>query len=332
MATDPYVPEKREKDEINELSKINESFKDENLLERLRKIEKLGKELEVGGQTSYQNRKFVLNEVEFPEGTSGKSRQAIFEAAVRVDSLRGLVFDYNKTIGEIKIAKAKVMKAEHDIKNAETEWEKLQAEGEYDVSMTELRQKEQALFGMEQRSKHLLRSIHDFYEEFEINEEKCKQLGFDCHDWNKMEVEDHYWRTVNDKKIIKQKMYMLGGLSKEGGDSLPLQNNLDVRRVKMIGSAVEEEARRMIESQNKPQQDNPYPRTEGEPGPNRNSGQKMVEEVKNWMVETNDKKFLRDDCPHRTENGKCKFRGEDIVGACTFRYCYSLGLNIKPIE
>ena len=55
MATDTYVPMIREEDEIEELAKINEDFKSAELIERLRTIEKLGKELEVGGQTSYQN-------------------------------------------------------------------------------------------------------------------------------------------------------------------------------------------------------------------------------------------------------------------------------------
>jgi hypothetical protein len=295
--------------EIKQLEKINEDFKKEELLGKLKEVEKLGRELAVGQQTSYQNRFFVLNDTEFPTGTSGKSRQAVFEAAVRVDSLKGLVFEYNKTIGEIKQEKANLMRAEEKLNDPEaSEADKLEAEGKIDVSKAEIRQKEIGLENMHERSKQLLRSMFDFYEEFEKNEEECKKLGFTCKDWNRLEVEDHYWRTVNDKKVLKSKMYQLAGMSKEQGDSLPLQNRLDVGRVKQLDTAVENEIKRLQEV------------------PKDQENKNVPNNVDEWVVKINDEHVDHKTCPHRDGKGRCMFR-KDIPGACTFRYCYSLGMD-----
>ncbi len=234
--------------EMKDLELLDDEFKKEEVMKKLQEITELSKEIEVGGQTSYQNKFFVLNEVEYPDGTSGKSRQAVFEASVRVDSLKGLVFDYHKTQGELKIEKAALIRAEDHLeksKKKNNEADTLEAEGMVLICMANIRQKELSIEGLKGRTKHLLRSINDFDTEFQKNEELCKAQGFTVHDWNNIEVEDHYWRTVNDKKIIKAKMYNLAKLSTEQGDSLPLQHKLDVGRVQQIDKELKTEAAKM---------------------------------------------------------------------------------------
>jgi len=294
-------------DEMKDLVLLNDEFKKESLMDKLKEIEDLGRELDVGGQTSYQNTNFVLNETEFPTGTSGKSRQAIFESCVRVDSLKGLVFDYHKTVGEIKIQRAKMLRAEEKLKNADNKADKIEAEGEFEIARAELRQKELFIDGMKYKSEYLLRSINDFYQNYEKNEVECKKLGFTVHDWNKMEVEDHYWRTVNDRKVIKHEMYRLAQLSKETGDSLPLQNQMDLGRIKAIGNTLNQEIQQMTNK-----------------GISQIGNDSENKDIVNWTINVGGKLInAPDDCPYKREK-ECTFRKE-ITGLCEYRYCLSLG-------
>lgn len=293
-------------DEMKELALLDEEFSKEKIMNMLKELENLGREVEVGGQTSYQNLNFVLNKTEFPEGTSGNSRQAVFEGAVRVDSLKGLVFDYHKELGETKIKQAQIMRAEEKLNNPKsTPADKLEAEGELQVAKAELRQKELALDGMKFKSKYLLRSINDFYQAYQMNEELCQKRGFSILDWNKEEVEHDYWTTVNDRKLVKHEAYRLAALSKETGDSLPLQNTLDVRRVK----AISDEVQRVGLS-------SPQPKI---------SSRQMEELPTNWTISINGTEAVNvpDGCPYR-DGKKCTFR-KAIIGMCDYLYCQSLG-------
>ena len=222
---------------VTEFVKLDKDALTAEAIEILETIEKLGRELEVGGQTSYQNKFFVLNPVEFPQGTSGKSRQAIFEGAVRVDQLKGCLGDLYKTEGEIKVCQARIIRAQRKMGSAD-EADKLEGEGELIIAETELKQKEMALDGIRGRAKHMLRCVFDFYGEFVKNEVDCEKLGFTVHDWNKLEVEDHYWRSVNDMKIAKAATYAALGMNQQTGDSLPFQHNLNIGRVLEVRDGV----------------------------------------------------------------------------------------------
>ena len=223
--------------EIIEFSKLDKEFSTEEALKILDEVERLGRELEVGGQTSYQNKFFVLNPVEFPQGTSGKSRQAIFEGAVRVDQLKGSLADLYKTEGEIKVCQARILRAQRKMRN-DDEADQLEGEGELIIAETELKQKERALEGIRSKAKHMLRCTFDFYGEFVKNEVDCEKLGFNVHDWNKLEVEDHYWRSVNDMKVAKAASYAALGMNQQTGDSLPFQHNLNIGRVLEVRDSV----------------------------------------------------------------------------------------------
>jgi len=239
--------------EIDDLSFLDQEFSNDQVMDKIYKIDKLGKEIEIGGQTSYQNKYFVLNETEFPTGTIGKSRQAIFEACVRIDNLKNLVFEYHKTQGEIKIAKAKTIKTKQKLIQAKTiakqpsiktqneEIDLLIAEGKYEIAIAKLRQKELTVDSLKSKAKHYLRCINDFYTEFEKNEKICKkQFNTSILDWNKEDVENQYWQTVNDKKLIKARLYQKSSLPKELGDGLPLQDNMNFKRIEMIDKALDE--------------------------------------------------------------------------------------------
>jgi len=311
--------ETKDFDETRDLTLLNDDFKKEDIMNMVTELEDLGRKIEVGGQTSYQNRNFVLNPTEFPEGTVGKSRQAVFEGAVRVDSLKGLVFDYHKTLGEIKKCKAEMMKQESIMNNTQSEpWEVLEAEGAWEIARAELRQKELAVEGMQHRSKHLLRSIHDFHSAFKENEEITQKRGMTVLDWNKPEVEHDYWSQVNDRKVIKQLMYQQAALSKEGGDSLPFQNQLDVGRIKSIGNEVNETMAARLGYTGSDAH-----KTDPRAIPN-NGGIPQSEMPASWTINVEGEQISAPNgCPHRN-GAKCTFR-KVIDGMCDYLYCQSLG-------
>jgi hypothetical protein len=248
--------------EILEFTYFGEQFTDKQVLDTLLDIDRKGKEMEVGGQTTYQNRFFVLNPVEFPEGSSHKSRQAIFEASVRVDNLKSLLFEYKKAIAEQKIIEVKRIRKMHDIERIQedvkhldaTEEEKVylelditEAEAELDILDLEKRQKEIALENIIARSKHTLRAIYDFHGEFVDNEKLCEKRGFTYKDWNRLEVEHDAWMTINDRKVQKMVAYSRAGLTREGGDSLPLQNTLDPERIQQVKQVTIEAIEKEVE-------------------------------------------------------------------------------------
>jgi len=318
--------ETKDFDETRDLVLLNDDFKKEDIMGMVKELEDLGRKIEVGGQTSYQNRNFVLNPTEFPEGTVGKSRQAVFEGAVRVDSLKGLVFDYHKTLGEIKKCKAEMMKQESIMNNTQSEpWEVLEAEGAWEIARAELRQKELAVEGMQHRSKHLLRSIHDFHSAFKENEEITEKRGMSVLDWNKPDVEHDYWSQVNDRKVIKQLMYQQADLSKEGGDSLPFQNRLDVGRVNAIKNEVGQQAARLgylgpqaheVDQRSLPQ---------GKVMEQMSQDPPQSEMPASWTIEVEGVKVnAPNGCPVR-DGKKCTFR-KQITGMCDYLYCQSLGI------
>jgi len=311
--------DKEDFDETRDLVLLNDDFKKEDIMEMVTELEDLGRKIEVGGQTSYQNRNFVLNPTEFPEGTVGKSRQAVFEGAVRVDSLKGLVFDYHKTLGEIKKCKAEMMRQEEVMRHPDSSpADVLEAEGAWEIARAELRQKELAVDGMQHRSKHLLRSIHDFHSAFKENEEITQKRGMGILDWNKPEVEHDYWSQVNDRKVVKQLMYQQAELSKEGGDSLPFQNQLDVGRIKAIGTEVGNATAARLGYMG-PQAHEQDPRAI----PN-NGGIPQSEMPASWTILIDGETLpAPNGCPFR-EGAKCTFR-KQIVGMCDYLYCQSLG-------
>jgi len=311
-------------DETRDLVLLNDDFKKKDIMGMVKELEDLGREIEVGGQTSYQNRNFVLNPTEFPEGTVGKSRQAVFEGAVRVDSLKGLVFDYYKTLGEIKQCKAQMLKQEAIMADpSKEEWEKLEAEGAWEIARAELRQKDLAVEGMQHRSKHLLRSIHDFHSAFKENEEITEKRGMSVLDWNKPDVEHDYWSQVNDRKVVKQLMYQQADLSKEGGDSLPFQNQLDVGRVKAIENEVgNATAARLGHLGPQAHAQDPRSLPQGQ----------VVEQMApqnempaSWTISVEGVDVnAPNGCPVR-DGKKCTFR-KQITGMCDYLYCQSLGI------
>ena len=234
--------------EIDQFGELNKKLANEEIRETLKKIEIISRKMEVGQQTSYQNRFFVLNPVEFPEGTSGKSRQAIFEAAVRIDVLKGHLFEHKKINGEMKTIEAKLMRAKKKL-NSDDEADKLEAEGEIIIAEAEYRQKELSLEAIESKANNILRQIDDFWDEFNKNEELCMKRGFNYENWNNLEVEDDYWNTVNDRKIQKAAAYSLLGMGQQLGDSLPLQNNLDPSRVEFVKQKTIERIQNFIRSE-----------------------------------------------------------------------------------
>ena len=165
---------KKEDKEIMEFTYFGEQFSNKQVLDILQDIDTKGKELEVGGQTTYQNRFFVLNPVEFPEGSSHKSRQAVFEASVRVDNLKSLLFEYKKTIAEQKLIEIKKLKIKRKIENATDDLDKLEAEVELEMVEIEKRQKEIA--------------------------HKPPQEERDRH-----ELQRHIGKAIRDKKLVRRK-------------------------------------------------------------------------------------------------------------------------------
>jgi hypothetical protein len=311
--------------EIDQLGELNEKLSNEEIKNTLKEIESIAKIIEVGQQTSYQNKLFVLNPVEFPEGTSGKSRQAIFEAAVRVDVLKGHLFEHKKINGEMKIIEAKLMRSKSKLSKAKDylcqtgdtsyEADMVEAEGEIIIAEAEYRQKELSLEAIESKANQVLRQINDFYEEFNINEELCKKRGFDYSNWNQMEVENDYWNTVNDRKIQKAAAYSMLGMGQQLGDSLPLQNNLDPNRIEFVKRKTIENVKAITESATKPQETPKEIESEEEIWmvkiPNEN-------EIWNSGIEGKNCFFNRD--------GFCNYR-DPFRGKCSKAYCLSIGLT-----
>jgi hypothetical protein len=309
--------------EIKQLQILDQAFSKTEIIDVLNDIESLGRQMEVGGQTSYQNKFFVLNPVEFPEGTSGKSRQAIFEGAVRVDVLKGNLFEYKKMLGEMKILQAKMIRANKKLVNANStkiEEDILEAEGEMDILISETRQKELALENVQAKSKHVLRSIIDFYGEYKVNEELCNKLGFvTAENWNTLEVEDHYWKTVNSRKVQKAAAYAALGMNQQLGDSLPLQNSLDVQEVAMIRDTTL-------------QQLGVVPPTQGGPAITDQSIPETVDrgigvalKSTEWVLTLKDGTLVPSSSCEFKVGGQCNFR-PTIKSVCTIANCRSLGL------
>jgi len=235
-------------DEIKQFEYFGEQFTNKEVLDVLLKIDGIAKDMEVGGQTSYQNKFFVLNPVEFPEGTSGKSRQAAFEASVRVDNLKSLLFEYKAAMAEKKIIEARIMRAERKLQ-MEDPIDRLEGEGELELAELDMRKKDLSITAMMARSKHILRSVFDFYTEFENNEKICEQRGFNYRAWNKLEVEHDYWAAVNDRKVQKAMAYAKLGMSQQLGDSLPFQNSLNIERIEKVkgltSEAIDKETKKL---------------------------------------------------------------------------------------
>lgn len=302
--------------EIDQFGELNKKLANEEIRETLKKIEIISRKMEVGQQTSYQNRFFVLNPVEFPEGTSGKSRQAIFEAAVRIDVLKGHLFEHKKINGEMKTIEAKLMRAKKKL-NSDDEADKLEAEGEIIIAEAEYRQKELSLEAIESKANNILRQIDDFWDEFNKNEELCMKRGFNYENWNNLEVEDDYWNTVNDRKIQKAAAYSLLGMGQQLGDSLPLQNNLDPSRVEFVKQKTIERIQNFIRSE---QDKEKFREIEKE-------DQKKNE---NWTIELPNNQGKWDSGVNGSsckfnKNGSCTYR-TPIIGKCSKTYCFSLGL------
>lgn len=305
--------------EIDQFGELNKKLANEEIRETLKKIEIISRKMEVGQQTSYQNRFFVLNPVEFPEGTSGKSRQAIFEAAVRIDVLKGHLFEHKKINGEMKTIEAKLMRAKKKL-NSDDEADKLEAEGEIIIAEAEYRQKELSLEAIESKANNILRQIDDFWDEFNKNEELCMKRGFNYENWNNLEVEDDYWNTVNDRKIQKAAAYSLLGMGQQLGDSLPLQNNLDPNRVEFIKQKTIEKIQGLIGSSEQVQE-----------APQKIEKRDQKEDDKSWVVELpNDQgawnSGLNGSSCKFNKNGSCNYRNP-IIGKCSKTYCFSLGLT-----
>lgn len=311
--------------EIKQLQILDQVFSKGEIIDVLNDIESLGRQMEVGGQTSYQNKFFVLNPVEFPEGTSGKSRQAIFESAVRVDVLKGNLFEYKKMLGEMKILRAKMFRAEKKLeevtKNGDIA-DVMEAEGEMDILTAEIRQKELALENLQAKSKHVLRSIIDFYGEYKTNEEICNNLGFITADhWNTLEVEDHYWKTVNARKVQKAASYAALGMNQQLGDSLPLQNNLDVKEVAMIRDTTLQQLGAI------PQAGAPAAAITSQGVPNtvdRGTGSEL--KSTEWVLSLKDGTLVPSSSCEFKVGGQCNFR-PTIKSVCTLANCKSLGLT-----
>lgn len=305
--------------EIDQFGELNTKLANEEIRDTLKKIEIISRKMEVGQQTSYQNRFFVLNPVEFPEGTSGKSRQAIFEAAVRIDVLKGHLFEHKKINGEMKIIEAKLIRAKKKLES-DDEADRLEAEGEIIIAEAEYRQKELSLEAIESKAKNVIRQIDDFWDEFNKNEEICVKRGFSYENWNALEVEDDYWNTVNDRKIQKAAAYSMLGMGQQLGDSLPLQNNLDPNRVEFIKQKTVEKIQNIIGTTQSVQEGAPQIET----------GDKN-EDSNSWAIELPDKQggwnSGPDGCACKfNKNGSCIYRSP-IIGKCSKTYCFSLGLT-----
>lgn len=319
--------------EIKQLKILDQVFSKEEIVNTLNDIERLGREMEVGGQTSYQNKFFVLNPVEFPEGTSGKSRQAVFESAVRVDVLKGNLFEYKKMCGEMKILNARMIRAQKKydeaVKNGD-EADILEAEGEVEILTSEIRQKELALENVQAKSKHVLRSIVDFYNEYQVNEKLCNDLGFDtAKDWNKLEVEDHYWRSVNSRKVQKAAAYAALGMNQQLGDSLPLQNNLNVQEIAFVRDKTLQELGVLPSGTSSTQPNSNVPDVVQRGGPSTKASINKDKDI--WELSLNNKDIIRNiECPHKQGN-ECAFRPK-VRGICSHTYCIHLGLAIQPTK
>lgn len=212
----------------------------------------------------------------------------------------------------MKITKAKMLKAMKKLNEATEEFDKLEAEGELEIAQAEYRQKEIALENLKAKSMHVLRSIYDFWGEFKTNEQLCAKLGFSWEDWNKLEVEEHYWTTVNDRKVQKAATYTALGMSQQLGDSLPLQNHLEtnLNRVDYVKKKTMEELTRQMSSKDQI----PFNKETETPA--------QIEEVKNWLLKTGEGNNL---CKYRGDNGSCNFR-PGIPALCTFTFCKSISM------
>ena len=303
--------------EIDQFGELNEKLANPEIITTLKNIELISRRMEVGQQTTYQNKLFVLNPVEFPEGTSGKSRQAIFESAVRIDVLKGHLFEHKKINGEMKVIEAKLIRAKRKMESKD-EADQLEAEGEIIIAEAEYRQKELSLEAIEAKANNVLRQINDFYEEFIINEEICKKRGFDYNNWNSMEVENDYWNTVNDRKIQKAAAYSMLGMGQQLGDSLPLQNNLDPNRIEFIKQKTIENIKGIIEQSNQT------------PEENKKIENKPKENIKEWTIHLADGTTFNSGidgeyCKFH-KDGLCIYR-DPLRGKCSKRYCSSIGLT-----
>lgn len=292
--------------EIDQFGELNEKLSNEEIREKLKNIEIISRIMEVGQQTSYQNKFFVLNPIEFPTGTSGKSRQAIFEAAVRIDVLKGHLFEHKKINGEMKKIQAQLIRANKK-RMSDDEADRLEAEGDIIIAEAELRQKELSLSSIEAKANNVLRQINDFYEEFEKNEQSCNTRGFSYKDWNSLEVENDYWNQVTDRKVKKAAAYTALGMSQQLGDSLPLQNNLNIDRIEHVKKSTIDEINKNIEEKK---------------GKVIEDKREQIKDV--WVVTFKDKVCASDQCPHK-KNEICEYRSP-IIGKCSYTYCYSLGL------
>jgi len=204
---------------------LTDELKDEELMNKILEIEKLGKVLRVGSMSSFQKQEFVLNPTEFVPGTTEKSRQSIFESAVRISNLRGGVYDYHKLTAEIKIETAKKLRAEKKLSNAQDEADKLEAEGEIQLAEVEIQRKTNELDSLKYKADAWLDDVKDFYVEFLKNEELLKQRGKSVLDWNTHEEQVRYWSATTEAKLNKQLTYALMGRSTQEGDSLCYQNH-----------------------------------------------------------------------------------------------------------
>lgn len=216
---------------VKDLALLNDELKDSTLIETLNKIESISREMSVGGMTTFQRKEFVLNPTDYPPGTVEKSRQAIFEASVRVSGIKGSVFDFHKTTGEIDKAKARLMRAQSNLKKLqempltdEVAADLLEAQGEERIARYDLLAKEESLAGLKARSAHQLQEVKDFYEEFQKNEVYTAAKGMSYKDWNTEKASLDYWGSVQDARIQKAMSYGAAGISQQQGDSLPFQN------------------------------------------------------------------------------------------------------------
>jgi hypothetical protein len=221
--------------ENKDLTLLTEELKDEILMNKILEIEKLGREIRVGQMTTFQKQEFVTNETEYPIGTVERSRQAIFEASVRISNLRGGVYDFHKAQAEIKIEKAKKLRAEAKLAKAADEADKLEAEGEIQLAEIDIARKTNELGALKYKADAWLDDVKDFYVTFLKNETVCKEKGKSILDWNNFDAQIDYWSTVMERKIQKQLSYDLMARTQQQGDSLPFQNNTQVM-MKYVGN------------------------------------------------------------------------------------------------
>jgi hypothetical protein len=207
---------------------LTDELKDETLLGKILDIEKLGRELGVGGMSTFQRQEFVLNPVEFVQGTTERSRQAIFEASVRISNLRGGVYDFHKANAEIKLNTAKKIRWEKKLLDANDVADKMEAEAEIQLLEVEIQRKTAELEALKYKADFWITEVKDFYVSFLKNEEELKKRGVSVLDWNTHAEQVRYWTETTNAKINKQLSYALMGRSQQEGDSLAMQNHTDV--------------------------------------------------------------------------------------------------------